>query len=697
MPELRTHCPFCALQCGMLVNVQAGGKPTALRGDPDFPVNRGQLCIKGAQSGALLARKDRLLKPLVRAPDGALRETTWDEALARVTDEISRIRSGSGSDSIGVFGSGGLTNEKAYALGKFARVALSTPNIDYNGRYCMSSAAAAQNRALGLDRGLPFPVSDLATADCIVSWGSNWAETMPPMRQWFERQRERGRSVVVDPRRTETAQLADLHVQLVPGTDLALANGLLFLAIERKLVDLSYIAQRTTGFEAVKASVHWYSPDRVERITGVSERIQRELVSWIAEAPRALLLSGRGAEQHSKGVDTVHAFINLMLALGKVGIAGSGYACLTGQGNGQGGREHGQKADQLPGYRRIEDREHRVSVAAAWGVAEQALPHKGKSAFELLEALGPKTAMGGGVRGLFVMGSNLLVASPNARFVEERLRSLELLVVVDSFLNETAELAHVVLPSLLWTEEAGTLTNLEGRVVLRRPVTCPPEGPRSDLAILKEIASRLGHADVLPSDSPSAVFDELAHVTKGAPADYSGLSHALLERAQGVQWPCTLSNPAGTPRVFSERFAHPDGKAKFFPVEHRAAGEPPDCEYPLYLTTGRTREHYNSGSQTRRIDELRTRQPEPLLEVHPACLDRFGLNGQACVDVETRRARLRFRVRSTSSIRVDTLFIPFHFGGRESANQLTAAYLDPTSRMPEFKICAARLRKAEQS
>lgn len=696
MPELRTHCPFCAFQCGMLLTTSDQGELLGLRGDPEFPVNRGQLCIKGAESHALLKRSDRLLKPLVRDATGVLREATWELALSQVAERLAQSKHQHGAASLGVFGSGGLTNEKAYALGKFARVVLGTPHIDYNGRYCMSSAAAAQNRAFGLDRGLPFPVSDIATTDCILSWGSNWVETMPPIRQWFELQRERGgRLIVVDPRRTETAQLADLYVSLVPGTDLAVANGLLYLTIEQNLIDQDYITRRTTGFDEVRRSIQWYTPDRVERISGVSERTLRTIVSWMTSSPRSLLLSGRGAEQQSKGVDTVHAFINLMLAIGKVGTPGAGYACLTGQGNGQGGREHGQKSDQLPGYRSIENDTHRRIVADAWGVSESALPRKGKSAFELLDALGPGDANGGGIRTLLVMGSNLAVASPMARHVEERLRSLDLLVVLDSFLNETARLAHVVLPTLLWTEEAGTLTNLEGRVLLRRVVTAAPSGPRSDLAILRDLGVRLGAPTYLRGDEPSQVFDELAQVTEQAPADYSGLSHERLRLSQGVHWPCSKQNPAGTPRMFSTCFAHPDGKAKFFPVEYRDAGEIPDSEYPLYFTTGRVREHYNSGAQTRGIDSLERRKPEPVLEVHPACLARFGLTEQTHVQVETRRARVRFRVQVTRNIREDTLFVPFHFGGRQAANQLTSAHLDPTSRMPEFKICAAKLLLAE--
>lgn len=698
MQKVRTHCPFCAFQCGILVTPGRGPDTPQIEGDPDFPVNRGKLCIKGAESARLLERSDRLLAPLMRDPDGVLCPASWESALDFVARSFEDMRRAHGANAVAVFGSGGLTNEKVYALGKFARLVLGTAHIDYNGRYCMSSAAAAQNRAFGVDRGFPFPVEDIPLADCVISWGSNWAETMPPLRQWFELQRERGgRSVVVDPRRTETAKCADLHLQPLPGSDLVLANGLLHLAIESGAVDLDYIARRTTGYDAAKHAVARYSPDYVERLSGVSERQQRQLLKWMAESPRALLMSGRGPEQHSKGVDTVHAFINLMLALGKVGKSGSGYTCLTGQGNGQGGREHGQKADQLPGYRLIENETHRSVVAAAWGVEPESLPHKGKSAYELLNSLGPSASDGPGIRGLLVMGSNVAVASPNAGNVIEGLKRLETLVVVDSFLNETAQLAHVVLPSLLWLEESGTMTNFEGRVILRREVQPPPPGPLSDLRILKELARRMGKPNALPSDDPDVVFSELAAITQGATADYSGLSHSRLATTQGVQWPCIGPQHPGTPVMFEEHFAHPDGRAKFFVVETRDAAELPDEEFPLYLTTGRVREHYNSGAQTRGIAALNSRQPEPCIEVHPACLERFDLAGEERLCLSTRRGSLLLRVKPTADIRVDTVFVPFHYGYAQSINLLTLAALDPVSRMPEFKLCAARLTKVLKS
>ncbi len=616
---------------------------------------------------------------------------SWDTALDFVAERLLALRAAHGPAALAAFGSGALTNEKAYLLGKFVRVALESPNIDYNGRYCMASAAAGQNRAFGIDRGLPFPVSDIAETKALLLWGSNCAETMPPIMQWVLAQKQNGGAlIVVDPRRTDTARTATLHLQLTPGTDLALANGLLQLAIAEKLVDRAYVAERTEGFAELERSLLTCQPEFVERLTGVPIEQQLRAVRLLATSTSSMTLSGRGAEQQSKGTDTVLALINLMLALGKVGKPASGYGCLTGQGNGQGGREHGQKADQLPGYRLIEDEEHRATIAAIWGIDPATLPRTGKSAYELLDSLGPD----GGVRALLVFGSNVVVASPNAQHIQKRLAELELLVVADAFLNETAESAHVVLPVAQWAEEEGTMTNLEGRVILRQRIREPPLGVKTDLEILGALAQRLGRGTGFRFDGPEDVFAELRRATRGAKADYSGISYAKIRRENGVFWPCpTLEHP-GTPRLFAERFAHPSGRARFHVVPYRPAAELPDAEYPLYFTTGRYKEHYNSGAQTRRVSALANAKPAPAVQIHPHLADRLGVTEGTALIVESRRGSVTFEVHVSPDIRSDTLFAPFHWGGKQAANVLTLPALDPTSRMPEFKVCAVRARAA---
>ncbi|MFI0975621.1 molybdopterin oxidoreductase family protein [Streptomyces sp. NPDC021093] len=738
-----THCPYCSLQCGMRLRPagESAEQPVEIVERPDFPVNQGALCGKGHSAAAVLAPGVRLTTPLVRdGRGGPLREATWDEALDRAAEAFVSARARYGRDSVGVFGGGGLTNEKAYLLGKFARVALRTANIDYNGRFCMSSAAAAHRNAFGLDRGLPFPLADVARTGCVILVGSNLADTMPPAVRYLREMREGGgKLIVVDPRRTRTADLADLHLAPAPGTDLALALGLLHLVIAGGHVDEEFVSSRTSGYDAARAAAMAHWPERVEALTGVPVSQLRRTVELFVGAGTGMVLTARGPEQQSKGVDTVGAWINLSLATGRAGRPLSGYGCLTGQGNGQGGREHGQKADQLPGYRSITDPAARAHVAGVWGVDPADLPGPGVSAYELLDALGTE----GGVRALLLMGSNPVVSAPNARHVTERIRALDALVVCDVVLSETAALADVVLPSAQWAEETGTMTNLEGRVILRQAAVRPPGQVRTDLRILHGLAARLGWEKGFPYDAEEA-FTELREASAGGQADYSGISYERIRAEDGVFWPCpavplqgrgelrdqprrtrtTTTSPAaapaaeprsvtagrggegqapqatatthhpGTPRLFLDRFATPDGRARFADVSHRPAAEEPDAEYPLHLTTGRVLAQYQSGAQTRRTPALNSAAPGPFVELHPRLASRLGVAEGELLAVTSRRGRATAPARITTGIRPDTVFMPFHWAGDGRANSLTNPALDPQSRMPEFKVCAVKVEKA---
>ncbi|MCN9244717.1 molybdopterin oxidoreductase family protein [Streptomyces sp. RY43-2] len=687
--ESTTHCPYCALQCATVLS--GGHGDVAVRPSPDFPVNQGGLCQKGWTAPAVLGAPDRLLTPLVRGPDGELAPADWDHALDLIANRLAWLDSRHGPDAVAVFGGGGLTNEKAYTLGKFARVALGTSQIDYNGRFCMSSAAAAACEAFGLDRGLPFPVTDLAEADAVLLAGANPAETMPPLMRhlaWAD-------LVVIDPRRTRTAERAALHLQPAPGTDLALALGLLHLAVTEGLADKEYIDARTTGFDAAwQSCVAWW-PERVEQVTGVPAHDQRAAVRLLGGARRAYVLTGRGAEQHSKGADTVAAFINLALALGLPGTPGSGFGTLTGQGNGQGGREMGQKTDQLPGYRSLTDPADRAHVASVWGVDPASLPEPGRSAYELLDALGTPT----GPKALLVFGSNPVVSAPRAAHITARLNALDLLVVADFVPSETAALADVVLPVAQWAEEEGTMTNLEGRVLRRRRHLRPPPEVRTDLEVLHALAVRLGQPAHRFPTRPRDVFDELRRASAGSRADYSGISYERLDAGEALHWPCPAENAGddgrgghpGTPRPFLDRFAHPDGRARFVAVDHRPAAQTPDTAFPLYGTTGRVLAQYQSGAQTRRVPELTAAAPEMVVEIHPDTARRLHLDDGRLAEVTSAHGTVRARVRTTRTLRPDTVFLPFHYPGAARANLITGDALDPRSRMPEFKVSAVRI------
>ncbi|GAB2463467.1 molybdopterin oxidoreductase family protein [Promicromonospora xylanilytica] len=736
-----SHCPYCALQCGMSLTRPPAGEPGANRpGTPevqprDFPTNRGGLCQKGWTSAAVLGAADRLVTPLVRGASGELEPTSWDVALDLVATRLGALAAEHGPEAVAVFGGGGLTNEKAYALGKFARTVLRTPNIDYNGRFCMASAAAGMNRSFGVDRGLPFPLADVGGAQAVLLLGSNLAETMPPAVQHLAGARAAGGLVVVDPRRSATARLADapaadqpaegVHLAPVPGTDLTVLLGLLHVVLAEGLADGEYLAERTTGFDDVARSVAGWWPERVESVAGVpADELRRVARLLAAAAPvhggaGAYVLTGRGVEQSTQGTATVTAAINLALALGLPGRGGSGYGAITGQGNGQGGREHGQKADQLPGYRKIDDPAARAHVAAVWGIDPETLPGPGLPAVQLLRSLGAPAGdaerPGGraGPRALLVHGSNLVVSAPDASKVVGRLKSLDLLVVCDVVPSETAQLADVVLPVTQWAEEEGTMTSLEGRVIRRRAVVAPPGEARSELWVLAELARRLGAPESLafPTD-PAAVFDELARASAGGPADYSGLSHARLDADEaaggpGLFWPVPAtpsdvsdlqvtgvthtsdtSRHPGTPRLFLERFGTPDGRARMVAVDHVGPSDDVRPDAPFYLVTGRVLQHYQSGAQTHRVAELERIVPEPYVELHPVLGSRAGVPDGARVRLTSARGRAEATARWTDTVRPDTVFMPFHWSGIGSVNQVTTDATDPISGMPEFKVCA---------
>ena len=656
------------------------------RGDAEFDVNAGDLCMKGFASAETLDHPERLLGPLVRR-DGVLQPATWDEALDAAAQGFRAVRASRGQDAVAAFGSGALTNEAAYAFGKFARLALETANFDYNGRFCMSSAAAAANRAFGIDRGLPFPLTWLGEADVLLVAGGNPRETMPPLERYLARQRAHGTSIVVDPRATGFARDATVHLQAAPGTDASLAYALLHVLIAERRIDEAYLATRTTGFADVARVAEREHPERAERRTGVPAESIRVAARALASAKRAIVLTARGVEQHRNGTDAASAYINLALALGLPGRDGCGYGTLTGQGNGQGGREHGQKSDQLPGYATLDDPIAVTRVARVWGCTPARITRRGMTAAEIFATLGRET------RALFVLASNPAVSAPNSAAFRARLRDLDCVVVCDFFLSETARDAHVVLPALQWAETVGTMTNLEGRVLLRERAVEPPMGPRSDLAILRALATRLDAGSFFASDDAEVTFDELRRATRGARADYFGVTYARLRAGETLHWPVRDEADPGTPALFATAFATPDGRARCIAVSADTDVEDVDALYPWTLTTGRSREHYLSGTQTRRIATLAAAAPEPTAHVHPTLAARFGIADGDRVRLISRRGAVELRAELDAGLRAETIFSTFHFGGSQTMNDLTSDALDPLSRMPAFKACAVRLER----
>ncbi|RSK50416.1 molybdopterin oxidoreductase family protein [Bacillus canaveralius] len=695
-----THCSYCAMQCGMNLRVDTTtNKIIGVEPRYDWPVTLGKMCPKGVTAYQQVNHPDRILKPLIR-DDASLkgtkqgfREATWDEAYDLVVKKFKELQQNYGKDSVSVYGGVSMTNEKCYLTGKFARVALQTRYIDYNGRFCMASAAGGLNCSLGIDRGSTVPWTDVHETDCLFLAGSNTAECHPTsmFRIWNVQERG-GYLIIADPRETPIARRADVHLDLRPGTDLALANGILNLLIQNGHVDEQFVNNHTNGFEEMKQVVKEFTPEYTSQITGVAPEKIIRAAELYGKAPNAIVMFARGIEQQIKGVENVSAYINMALVTGKIGRPKSGVATITGQGNGQGGREHGQKADALPGYRKITNPQHVKEVSAVWGIEPEEMPKPGVSAYEMFELMEQKT-----IRALYLLCSNPAVSAPNLNYVRKQMKNLDFMVCVDFYLSESAEFADVILPTTTWAEDEGTTTNVEGRIIKINKAQMPLGESKPDWQIQVELAERMGRGKYFSHlKTARDVFDELRLASKGGTADYYGVTWEKIEKQNGVFWPCKDENDPGTPHLFlDKKFYHADGKAKIMALPYRPPAEEPDQEYPLRLTTGRVVYHYLSGNQTRRIQFLRDMSPEPFVEVHPETAAKYNINHEEKVRLFTRRGESFYKVKITEAIRKDTVFVPYHWGHDQSINLLTIPALDPTSRMPEFKACAAQIEKLE--
>jgi len=688
---ISTHCCFCGMQCGMNIRVRKEDQ-SVLGVEPryDFPMNGGRLCPKGVAAYRQAEHQERLLHPLIRK-NGKLEEATWDEALDLIVSKIQEIQGKYGKDAFGIYSGSSMTNEKCYLMGKFARIGLGTKNIDYNGRYCMSSASVGFNQSLGIDRGGTNPWSDIKFADVLLIAGSNTAECHPLSMPYIWGARDRGaKLIVVDPRQTKTALVADVHLNLRPGTDVALVNGLLHVMIKEDLVDYDFIQNHTTGFEELKELVQSYNPTYVSEVTGVEVNRIVTAARIFGQAKNGFAMFARGVEQHATGTDAVSNYTNLCLVTGKIGRQGSGVATFTGQGNGQGGREHGQKTDQLPGFRKITDPKARAYIAGVWGVEESEIPGPGLSAFEMLKALGKE------IKGLLLVCSNPIVSSPSVGDVGEYLKGLDFFVCMDMFLSESAELADVVLPSTVWIEDDGTTTNVEGRVLRLNGIDRTPGESKRDWKVICEIAERLGRGQYFQFNSPEEIFNELRVASKGGTADYYGITYEKLEKMQGVFWPCPTEESEGTPRLFEDlKFNFPDGKARILSFEYKGPNERTNQEYPVILTTGRVVFHYLSGNQTRRIATLRGFCPDPYVEIHPKLAEKYKISNGETVKVTSPRGSIELVAKITKITREDMVFVPYHWGKSLAINHLTNPALEPKSKIPEFKVCACKLEKVE--
>ncbi len=706
---VKTHCCFCGQQCGIQLKVKdnevVGFEPWM-----EFPFNKGMLCPKGVKRYLQGTHPDRLTSALQKDtgdPSG-FSAIPYDQAMGRTVEAIKRIQAAHGNDAVAILTGASLTTEKSYLIGKFARLGLKTSNIDYNGRLCMVSAAAGNKKAFGIDRAAN-PWNDIVGTDVVWISGANVAECAPITTNYVWQARERGaKIIVVDPRITPIARTCDLFLPIKPGRDIALFNGILNLMIQKDWLDHDFIAKHTVGFEALAEHVSQWTPQRTAEETGIAERLIHQAAEWWGTAKKSFLMHARGIEHHSHGVQNVLGAINIVLASGRIGRPQCGYATITGQANGQGGREHGSKCDQLPGARDIANPEHRAYIAKVWGVKEEEIPGPGVDAYEVFRKIDK-----GEIKGLISICFNPKVSLPDNNFIARCLDKLEFYAGIDFFLNETMRHADIVLPGSLQEEDEGLITQVEGKVIKVNKAVDPPGEAREDWRIIQDIAKGLGRSHGLTFNSPREMFEELRIASKVSVADYSGITWEKVEKNFGVCWPCPSEDPQGnpidhpgTPRLFEPGswnpvakgngpFYFPDGKARFVVAPYTPPTEVTDQEYPLILTTGRVVSQFLSGTQTRRIGPLVEQYPEPRTEMHPRLAEKLGVVDGDWVTTESRRGSTTLRAMVVNTIRPDTVFIPYHWAGAKSANQLTISAQDPISKIPEYKVCAVRVKKAD--
>jgi assimilatory nitrate reductase catalytic subunit len=706
---VKTHCCFCGQQCGIQLKVK-DNEVIGFEPWEEFPFNRGMLCPKGVKRYLQGNHPDRLLTAFRRdatSPHG-FTAAPYEDAIARTAAEIDRIQRTYGHHAVGMLGGASLTTEKTYLLGKFARVCLKTPYIDYNGRLCMVSAGAANKKAFGVDR-TTNPWSDMVGTEVIWVAGSNVAECSPITTNYLWQARELGARIIVqDPRITPVARTCDLFLPVKPGRDAALFAGVLHLMIEHDWLNREFIETLTVGFDEVVQYCRAWTPAKTADVTGVPEQSIRQAAEWWGTAKSSFLFHARGIEHHSNGVQNALGTINLVLATGRIGKPKSGYGTIVGQGNGQGGREHGQKCDQLPGWRDISNPEHRRYIAGVWGIDEKEIPGPGVDAYELFRKIDA-----GEIKALLTICFNPKVSLPDNTFIARCLEKLEFYAAIDFFLNDTARHADIVLPGSLQEEDEGTVTQVECRVIkINKAVDCPGEA-RQDWRIIQDLARALGRPRGFTFANPREIFDELRIASKGGVADYSGITYEKIERQMGVFWPCYSEDPAtgqpidhpGTPRLFERGSYNPvakgngpfyfaDGRARFNVAEYRTPVDDVSDDYPLFLTTGRVVSQFLSGTQTRRIGPLVDQYPEPRIEMHPRLAAKLGIHDGEWTIAETRRGAIHLRATVVTTIRPDTIFIPCHWPGDKSPNRLTVAAQDPISKIPQYKVCGCRVRKA---
>lgn len=697
----KSTCPYCGVGCGVIIESEQD-RIVNVKGDPDHPANFGRLCTKGSTLHMTATPENRTLYPEMRLMrNAARRRVEWGVALDYLTEKFASVIEQHGPDSVAFYISGQLLTEDYYVFNKIAKGLIGTNNVDTNSRLCMSSAVAGYKLTLGADAP-PACYDDINYTKCLFIAGSNTAFAHPIVFRRIEDARAKNpdmKIVVVDPRRTDTAQLADIHLAIHPGTDVALFNGLLHVMLWEGLLDNDYIRKHTAGFEALKDTVREYTPKMVADICGVDEKDIIQAAKWFGVGP-TLSMYCQGLNQFIHGTEKNAALINLHLATGQIGKLGAGPFSLTGQPNAMGGREVGGMANLLSAHRDLANPEHRAEIAKLWGVNDvPATP--GKTAVEMFEAV-----KNGEIKAIWIACTNPAQSMPDLNNVLAALESAELVVVQDAFNNtETCRYADVLLPASTWGEKEGTVTNSERRITRVQPAVAPPAEARHDWEIMVDFAQRLEKrlgksTQLFPYADTEAIFNEHRETTRGRDLDITGLSYDILINKGPQQWPFKPGAGKGASRLYTDGiFPKPDGKAQFANVSYKGTADKTDARHPLHLLTGRLRDQWHGMSRTGRVAQLFNHVEEPVLSMHADDMQRRQVKEGDIVKVSNKRGSLVIRVAQSEEMKPSEVYIPMHWGNQSmqglGVNALMPPAFDKTSKQPELKHTAVRIEKLE--
>ena len=675
LKKVQTICPYCGCGCSIELNIK-DNKIVKVTANQSVGVNEGSLCVKGKFGYDFVSHTARLKKPLLKK-NVKFVEYEWEEALEFIAQKLKELKNKYGPGAIAGLSSAKCTNEENYLFQKFIRAVIGTNNVDHCARLCHASTIAGLAKAFG-SGAMTNSIAELENAKCIFITGSNTSEAHPiiALRIKSAVKKNGAKLIVADPRRIDITRFADLHLQHRPGTDVALFNGIMNVILKENLQDEEFIKNRTEGFEEYRKVIEKYDPKYVEKITGVPVEKIIEAARMYGRLHPAAIIYSMGITQHTTGTDNVLTLANLAMLTGNIGKKSCGVNPLRGQNNVQGACDMGALPDLLPGYKSVSDETSRKTFEECWGKNIPSNP--GLTVVEMMHA-----ARKGSIKGMYIMGENPFLSDPNSNEVRKALKNLEFLVVQDIFLSETAEYADVILPAASFAEKDGTFTNTERRVQLIRKALESPGESKPDWEIICMLGQKMGYQ--MSYCGPAEIMEEIAMTTP----IYGGIRHNRLEE-EGLQWPCPDMNHPGTPILHRDKFNR--GKGLFSPVEYNGPAETPDSDYPFVLTTGRILYHYHTGTMTRHSTGLNEIRPEGIAEINSEDAEKLKLKTGDIVEVSSRRGNVRVKAEVSERPAPGIIFMAFHFK-EASANILTNDALDPVAKIPEFKVCAVKIRK----